>query len=304
MVICACSQNWEKQKALWRGPYTIIGKTSHVNYRIRLIGSKLTVSDQEFQELYDREYCKNFSNPNQCYNVDRKVSDPSCWCVHPRNLEYRKSYRFVYTVAGPHGAFSHPIHMHGHSFFVVKIGLPPINSRTGFVDCFSDDIDCSTYPPGFEKCDYVTNPDATYTCPAPKWAPGRNYLYPSPTSNGTTPTPTASGKIDPYTPRKDTILVPEGGYAIVDVVANNPGIWFMHCHIENHQAEGMEVIINEAMPNQNPSPLEMRQYGNFQTTLQKFYKWLEFNPDNPPTISPPTTTDHMCCCWLHQWMLQ
>ena len=187
------------------------------------------------------------------------------------------------------------IAMHGHSFFVVKIGLPPINTRTGFVDCFSDDIDCSTYPPGFEKCDYVTNPDATYTCPAPKWAPGRNYIYPSPTSDGKTPAPTVSGKIDPYTPRKDTILVPEGGYAIVDVVADNPGIWFMHCHIENHQAEGMEVIINEAMPKQNPSPSEMRKYGHFQPTLEQFCKWLEFNPNNPPTTCAAAGFTSGCC---------
>ena len=177
--------------------------------------------------------------------------------------------------------------MHGHSFFVVKIGLPPIDQSTGFVNCFSDDIDCSTYPPGFGKCDYVTNQTATYTCPAPKWTPGRKYTYPSPTSNGTTPTPTASGKIDPYTPRKDTVLVPEGGYAIIDVVADNPGIWFMHCHIENHLAEGMAVILNEAQSSQNPSPPEMRQHGNFQSTLQEFYDWLEFNPDNLPTSSPP-----------------
>ena len=248
---------------------------------------RLTVNNQEFQEIYDREYCKNLSDPDLCYDISQKVSDPDCWCVHMRNLEYRKSYRFVYTVVGPHGAFSHPIHMHGHSFFVVKIGLPPINSTTGFVDCFSGDIDCSRYPTGFKKCDYVTNPNANYTCPAPKWAPGQKYSYPSATSNGTIPTPTPSGKIDPYTPRKDTILVPEGGYAIVDVVADNPGIWFMHCHVENHQAEGMEVIINEAQPHQNPSPAKMRQYGNYGLTLQEFYDLLEFNPDNPPTSSPP-----------------
>ena len=271
-----------------------VGGLSSVNgrrFQFPSVPPRLTVNDQEFQEIYDHEYCKNFSNPNLCYKVDRKVSDPDCWCVHMRNLEYRKSYRFVYTVAGPNGAFSHPIHMHGHSFFVLKIGLPPINSRTGFVDCFSDDIDCSTYPPGFGKCDYVTNPNpnASYTCPAPKWVPGQNYLYPSPTSNGTTPTPTPSGKIDPHTPRKDTVLVPEGGYAIVDVVADNPGIWFMHCHVENHQVEGMDVIINEAQPNQNPSPPKMRQFGNFQPTLKDFYEWLEFNPDNPPTPPPPTT---------------
>ena len=249
---------------------------------------RLTVDNQESQEIYDREYCKNFNKPDLCYNVNRNISNPECWCVHMRNLDYKKSYRFVYTVVGPHGAFSHPIHMHGHSFFVVKIGLPNYNDNTGFVDCFSDDIDCSTYPE-LGKCGYVkypNNPKATYTCPAPKWAPGRNYVYPSATTDGSIPTRTASGKIDPFTPRKDTILVPEGGYAIVDVVADNPGVWFMHCHVENHMAEGMEVIINEAQPNQNPSPPKMRETGNFGLTLKEFYDLLEFNPNNPPTNSP------------------
>ena len=266
-----------------------MGSLSSVNGRRSLFPSvppKLTDDDQEFQEIYNAEYCKNIDDPNVCYNVMTDLSNENCSCVHMRNLEYQKSYRFVYTVAGPHGTFSHPVHMHGHSFFVIKIGLPPINARTGFVECFSDDIECSRYPPGFGKCDYVTsdNPHADYTCPAPKWATGKAYTYPSATTNGNVPTPTASGKIDPRTPRKDTIMVPAGGYAIIDIVTDNPGVWFMHCHVENHAVEGMGVVLNEAQPNQNPSPPEMRKCGNFEPTLQDFYNWI-----NRPTTPPPTT---------------
>ena len=130
----------------------------------------------------------------------------------------------------------------------------------------------------------VTNPiGGDYTCPKSEWASGHQYQYPS---SKTTP----SGKIDPHTPRKDTIIVPAGGYAIIYVVADNPGVWFMHCHVENHAVEGMGVILNEAQPNQNPSPLEMRLCGDFEPTLQDFYYWLKFNPNNPPTSSPPTAT--------------
>ena len=55
--------------------------------------------------------------------------------------------------------------------------MPPIDSRTGFVNCFSDDIECDKYPDGFGKCGYVTSddPGADYTCPAPKWANGKQY---------------------------------------------------------------------------------------------------------------------------------
>ena len=254
--------------------------------RFPSVPPRLTDNDQEFQKIYDAEYCKNIDDPDLCYYLITNTSKPECWCVHMKNLTYRKSYRFVITVAGPHGTFSHPVHLHGHSFFVVKIGLPPINDRTGFINCFSEDIECSRYPTGFGKCDYVTNPfGADYTCPAPRWATGKAYKYPLATTNGNVPTPTASGKIDPRTPRKDTITVPAGGYAIIDIVADNPGVWFMHCHVENHAAEGMGMIFNEAQPNQNPSPPEMRKCGNFEPTLQDFYTWI-----NRPTTAPPTTS--------------
>ena len=247
-----------------------MGALSSVNgrrSRFPSVPPKLTVDDQQSKEIYEQEYCKNLKgDQNLCYNARLSTSNPDCWCVHMRNLKYQKTYRFVYTVAGPHGAFSHPIHMHGHSFFVVKIGLPPINPRTGYAHCFSDDIDCSQYPPKFGKCGYVENPDnmtADYTCPATKWASGHEYTY-----------PLTSDKIDPRTPRKDTVLVPVGGYAIIYVVADNPGVWFMHCHVENHAVEGMAVVLNEGQPHQNPSPKEMRQCGNFEPTLQEFYNWL------------------------------
>ena len=270
-----------------------VGALSSVDGRRCLFPSvppKLTVDDQEFQEIFDREYCKNLDDSNLCINVRTTVSNPACQCVYMKNLEYRKSYRFVLTVAGPHGTFSHPVHMHGHSFFVVKIGLPPINSRTGFVNCFSEDIECDRdYPAEYGKCGYVTNPrEGDYACPITKWATGKEYTYPSATTNGKVPTPTSSGKIDPRTPRKDTIMVPAGGYVIIDVVTDNPGVWFMHCHVENHAVEGMGVVLNEAQPNQNPSPPDMRQCGNFEPTLAEFYDWLQFDPDNPATGSPPT----------------
>ena len=168
--------------------------------------------------------------------------------------------------------------MHGHSFYVVKIGLPDINETTGFLDCFSADIKCTTNPP-VDRCAYVANSELTYTCPATEWADGKDYTYPSATTDGNIPKPTKSGKIDPQTPRKDTIIVPAGGYAIIDIVADNPGIWFMHCHVESHLAEGMAVVFNEAYPNQPPSPPEMCQCGNFEPSFQDFYDWLEFSPE-------------------------
>lgn len=41
---------------------------------------------------------------------------------------------------------------------------------------------------------------------------------------------------------KDTITVPDGGYTIVRFVADNPGYWIFHCHIEYHVEVGMALV--------------------------------------------------------------
>ena len=46
--------------------------------------------------------------------------------------------------------------------------------------------------------------------------------------------------------KKDTVIVPYGGYTVIRFVADNPGWWLLHCHIEIHQLEGMAVVIKEA----------------------------------------------------------
>jgi hypothetical protein len=47
--------------------------------------------------------------------------------------------------------------------------------------------------------------------------------------------------IDP--PLRDTLTIPKGGYAVIRFSSNNPGLWLMHCHIEIHVAQGMNIII-------------------------------------------------------------
>ncbi|XP_068636180.1 laccase-6 [Aristolochia californica] len=43
--------------------------------------------------------------------------------------------------------------------------------------------------------------------------------------------------VDP--PYMNTIGVPVGGWAAIRFVANNPGVWFMHCHLDIHQSWGL-----------------------------------------------------------------
>ncbi|KAJ0435321.1 putative laccase [Helianthus annuus] len=47
--------------------------------------------------------------------------------------------------------------------------------------------------------------------------------------------------VDP--PYMNTIGVPVGGWAAIRFVADNPGVWFMHCHLEIHLTWGLSVAL-------------------------------------------------------------
>lgn len=84
---------------------------------------------------------------------------------------------------------AHPVHFHGHQFHVVKIGYPEYDSITGNATAPNADIRC-------------LNDD----CTEATWrynVPGLNLWNP---------------------PIKDTVNVPWGGYVVVRIVADNPGI--------------------------------------------------------------------------------
>uniref|UniRef100_A0A6N2L0N5 Laccase n=1 Tax=Salix viminalis TaxID=40686 RepID=A0A6N2L0N5_SALVM len=46
--------------------------------------------------------------------------------------------------------------------------------------------------------------------------------------------------VDP--PYMNTIGVPVGGWAAIRFVADNPGVWFMHCHFDIHQSWGLGTV--------------------------------------------------------------
>ncbi|KAK0704299.1 multicopper oxidase-domain-containing protein, partial [Lasiosphaeris hirsuta] len=46
-------------------------------------------------------------------------------------------------------------------------------------------------------------------------------------------------------PRRDVILVPEGGSVLIAFHADNPGAWLVHCHIAAHAAMGLGLQILE-----------------------------------------------------------
>jgi len=51
----------------------------------------------------------------------------------------------------------------------------------------------------------------------------------------------------PQTPAKrDVVTVPAYGYTVIRFQANNPGVWFFHCHIDFHLAAGMAATFIES----------------------------------------------------------
>ncbi|KAM5562505.1 hypothetical protein ABKV19_017632 [Rosa sericea] len=55
-----------------------------------------------------------------------------------------------------------------------------------------------------------------------------------------TTSPKTYNLVDP--PEANTIGVPKNGWATIRFVADNPGVWFMHCHLERHASWGMDTV--------------------------------------------------------------
>ncbi|KAK3002444.1 hypothetical protein RJ639_020553 [Escallonia herrerae] len=120
-------------------------------------------------------------------------------------LKYNTSMEVVIQGTNLVAAIDHPMHLHGHSFYVVGYGF-------GNFD---------------EKKD-----------------------------------PLAYNLEDP--PLRNTAAVPRNGWIAIRFRANNPGVWFMHCHLERHLTWGMDTVFiveNGERPDERilPPPPDMPQ---------------------------------------------
>jgi hypothetical protein len=55
------------------------------------------------------------------------------------------------------------------------------------------------------------------------------------------------------------------------------GYWFVHCHVGNHQAEGMALMFNESFAHQPPAPPGFPTCQNFGLDQTGFRAMLERN---------------------------
>ncbi len=101
----------------------------------------------------------------------------------------------------------HPFHLHGYSFYVVSVFPRPV-AWTGTKPPFT--------PGGSSMYNY--NPFTTQ----PQDSPAGEYNLVNPVI-------------------RDTVFVPQRGYAVIRFQADNMGIWMLHCHVGWHLGSGMAM---------------------------------------------------------------
>ena len=193
----------------------------------------------------------------QCNSETTEDTQPSqCTCVHLERIvsgyetgdQNDKSVMMVFSAVGmgTNRDFSHPVHLHGHSFYVVHIGHGEYSN--GVLVNNTDDVVCDSR-----------------LCMNPNWRDGV-------TPEAVKAVMSSSGHLIDTAVRKDTVIVPAGGYVAIAFIADNPGYWFLHCHIEVHQLEGMAVVIQEYDESEHnyDLPRNINKPGKFNWTLQDF----------------------------------
>jgi laccase len=126
------------------------------------------------------------ANPPVKFNYTGDDIDKSLWAPEAATkvkvLKYNSTVQMVFQTTNIFAAENHPMHLHGHSFYVVGQGL-------------------GNYNP-------VTDP--------------LNFNL-----------------VDP--PQRDTVMAPMSGWVAIRFKADNPGVWFVHCHLEDHLSWGLNM---------------------------------------------------------------
>ncbi len=159
---------------------------------------------------------------------------PPFVCVHTYTAT-NNTIEFVYMNLGQNllGGEAHPIHLHGHHYFVMDVGFPTYVNNT--VSMINSAIDCSA--------------DGGFCNTGVRWTNG---------------TPPSTCEVTNTCPLKDTVIVPVGGYVRLRFPRNNWGWWIMHCHIEPHLLGGMAMVVNEtSVPGNFPVPNRFPICSNF-----------------------------------------
>lgn len=69
--------------------------------------------------------------------------------------------------------------------------------------------------------------------------------------------------------QKDTLAVPAGGYAVVRIYTDNPGVWPLHCHISDHLHQGMFSVLRVGDESDYDIPADFPKCGSYKSS----FKW-------------------------------
>lgn len=146
----------------------------------------------------------------------------TCTCTNILDLIHNNTVQFVFMNMGKRQSW-HTISMHGHSFYVLKMGFANYNKTTGEFISQNEDITCGGN----------ATEDETF-CNEPSW------------SNPEWRNGNVSGLNLADPPRKDTVVVPYGGYVVLRIKADNPGFWMIKSNSLLESLNGMAVLMNES----------------------------------------------------------
>lgn len=157
--------------------------------------------------------------------------DNVCQCTYFEQLHKDMVYQLVLSNIGDGQGWSHPIHLHGNQFYVVKMGFGSYDITSAKFLQETNDIRCTgKSKPNLCNSEiwktkaWVDNPNSI---------PGIKLFHP---------------------PKKDTIIVPSGGYIIIRFKAKNPGTWFFHSQVNLYTTHGMGMILFAGNQADYPKP--------------------------------------------------
>ena len=221
-------------------------------------------------------YTKEFTNdkqicPGRGCNHDEGIDHCACTQVIDINdVQEGKSVELVITNRPSNNyngrpESSHPVHLHGHSFYVVKLGYPQYNLDGKYLSP-NKDIECIMSENEEKKeCNRFITVDRAFA--------GHNTRVQTVRWTNNIPPHFSSSRS--YV-KKDTVIVPYGGYAVIRFTVDNPGWWFLHCHIEIHQLEGMSAVVKElqsgSIPDGHGTQLYMLQLLDYYNYVTRFAK--------------------------------
>ncbi|XP_069141618.1 uncharacterized protein [Argopecten irradians] len=189
-----------------------------------------SINGIEFEDPTVNVLTQPFEIETSCDKTDCG-EDKTCTCTHSLATNHNDVVQLVFMNMGIGTGDAHPVHLHGYSFYVLKMGYATYNMTTAKYISPNKDINCRGGGDDVSYCNSATWRDSSWL--------GNNI----------------PGLELKNAPRKDTLIIPSGGYAVVRIKADNPGVWIMHCHIQYHATLGMKMVLNSSYPLHPTPPL-------------------------------------------------